>query len=382
RRSFNSLVNPERDVGPTSIHGLSARDVSTAPTFHEIAGRLIETMDGCSAVAAHNVAFDYSFLRSEFSRMGHLLPEVPLLCTMHLAGGGNLLSTCAEYGIEFAGEAHSAWDDAAAAARLLSVLLQDAPLMLAEMAQLPIIQWPVIHTTGAKLLSRAEVRRSPSNQPTYLVRLLKRKPPILPAGDEASAILAYDALLDRALEDRNIDEIEGDALFDLATRWGISNDQIALANRDYLRRLATAALADGVLSPAEEHDLRQVATQLGIDSSELTSLLEACESQPARILPPSSSQDTGVLEEMAGCRVCFTGECQGYLNGEKITRRMAHKLAEGAGLVIAESVTKKSSFLVVADPFTQSGKARKARQHGIRVIHEMVFWKRLGVEVE
>jgi DNA polymerase-3 subunit epsilon len=45
-------------------------------------------------------------------------------------------------------------------------------------------------------------------------------------------------------------------------------------------------------------------------------------------------------------------------------------------------VTKKLDILVVADPHTQSGKARKARQYGTRIVHEPVFWQMLGVTVK
>jgi DNA polymerase-3 subunit epsilon len=49
---------------------------------------------------------------------------------------------------------------------------------------------------------------------------------------------------------------------------------------------------------------------------------------------------------------------------------------------ISETVTKKLDILVVADPHTQSGKARKARQYGKRIIHEPVLWQMLGVAID
>lgn len=61
---------------------------------------------------------------------------------------------------------------------------------------------------------------------------------------------------------------------------------------------------------------------------------------------------------------------------------MAAGLATGAGLLVAESVTKKLGVPVVADPQSQSGKAKKARQYGVRILHEPVFWKMIGVDVE
>jgi DNA polymerase-3 subunit epsilon len=68
--------------------------------------------------------------------------------------------------------------------------------------------------------------------------------------------------------------------------------------------------------------------------------------------------------------------------GAPITREMATELATRLGIDVVESVTKKLDVLVVADPQTASGKAKKARQYGIRVLHEPVFWKAVGIEVQ
>jgi DNA polymerase III epsilon subunit-like protein len=45
-REFVSLVNPARDIGPSSIHGLTAQDLLHAPKFGEIAGLLFEALQG------------------------------------------------------------------------------------------------------------------------------------------------------------------------------------------------------------------------------------------------------------------------------------------------------------------------------------------------
>jgi len=39
-REFVSLVNPARDIGPSSIHGLTSEDILHAPQFGEIAALL------------------------------------------------------------------------------------------------------------------------------------------------------------------------------------------------------------------------------------------------------------------------------------------------------------------------------------------------------
>ena len=61
---------------------------------------------------------------------------------------------------------------------------------------------------------------------------------------------------------------------------------------------------------------------------------------------------------------------------------MAKELATRAGLIVVDSVTKKLDLLVAADPQSQSGKAKKARQYGTRSMHELIFWKAINVNVE
>ena len=72
----------------------------------------------------------------------------------------------------------------------------------------------------------------------------------------------------------------------------------------------------------------------------------------------------------------------GVIGGDTISREQAEALAANAGLVVAKSVTKKLDLLVVADPQTLSGKAKKAREYGTRIMAEMAFWKAIGVPVE
>lgn len=381
-REFATLVNPERDLGPTRLHGLSARDILAAPRFSEVAGALVEVLDGCVALAGHNIRFDHSFLAVEFDRLGYSFPDGPTLCSMQLAGGGSLSRACSDYGIAFGGDAHSAFCDASAAARLLAALLKDAPSLTSEISRKPPIFWPNIPKSSARPLTRADSRNRDAEPPAYLQKLLSRVQPDPPPDEENSAIFAYTALLTRALEDRQVDEEEGQSLVELATRWAIPAGRIREVNWEYLLRLGMAALADGVGAAAERQDLRQVASLLGLDSRNLEEILVMAAQKLAedQTRPPATFGALG-CEELAGKRVCFTGECQCRLNGEAITREMAAGFAVRRGMIVAESVTKKLDLLVVADPLTQSGKAKKARQYGIRIMYESVFWRALGLEV-
>ena len=173
-REFVSLVNPARDIGPSSIHGLTSEDILHAPQFAEIAALLMDVLRGTVAIAAHNVRFDRQFLESEFSRLGYQLADCFSICTMQLAGGGKLTDCCRDYGISPEGEAHHALADARAAARLLTCLLSDQPRMVEKLRQLTPIQWPTIPTIGKQPITRDESRRRQTELPTFLQRLLGR----------------------------------------------------------------------------------------------------------------------------------------------------------------------------------------------------------------
>lgn len=185
---FVTLVNPERDLGPTHIHGVTAQEVLDPPRFHEVIGEVSRHLAGAVFVA-HNVNFDLGFLRAEYRRAGFELPELPTLCTMTLP------------------------------------------------------------------------------------------------------------------------------------------------------------------------------TTVGLDL-------------PAR----SSTRNAG--ESLVGSSVCFTGQLTSTLRGEPITRDRAQMLAAEAGLAIRQGVTKDLDLLIVADPHSQSGKAKKARQYGTRILAEQTFWRAIGVPVD
>src|SRR5690349_12368440 len=81
-----SLINPDRDLGPQHIHGISAAEAGPAPTFAQVAGTVAALLRDRTLVA-HNLAFDALFLDAEFRRLGHTVPVDARqgLCTMQLA---------------------------------------------------------------------------------------------------------------------------------------------------------------------------------------------------------------------------------------------------------------------------------------------------------
>lgn len=80
--TYSRLVNPMRQIPAfiTRLTGISQSMVSSAPIFAEIADEVAQQLDGCIFVA-HNVKFDYGFVRAEMQRAGRSL-QLPQLCTV------------------------------------------------------------------------------------------------------------------------------------------------------------------------------------------------------------------------------------------------------------------------------------------------------------
>ena len=377
RHEYETLVNPERDLGPTSIHGISAAEVLDAPRFPDIAGDLLELMAEMQVIAGHNVVFDRNFLRAEYERAGAALPDFPALCTCNAFGRSSLEACCRELGIEVDGRAHRAITDARATADLVRFLLENDGRVL-ETCRLHDIRWPALPPQRTPPRSRDAANQRADNEPTFLQRAVQR----LRHDGEAttSEQLAYLTLLDRVLEDRVIDPEEHDLLVETAAKLNVTRSQLDSIHDQYIQNLVIAALADNIVTDAERRDLQMVTRLLGREVAQTDQWLEQTSGVLDTVARDLHQQAS--VENLTGQRVCFTGDLQCTIGQSRITRQMAELLAETAGLVPVGSVTKKLDVLVCADPHTQSGKAKKAREYGIRIIAEPVFWRRIGVNID
>jgi DNA polymerase III subunit epsilon len=84
-REFNQLIDPGAPLPQfiTNLTGITETDLQGAPLFVAVADELLEVMQGAIFVA-HNVRFDYSFLKQEFRRIGKQFSPRQL-CTVRLS---------------------------------------------------------------------------------------------------------------------------------------------------------------------------------------------------------------------------------------------------------------------------------------------------------
>lgn len=124
---YSTLVDPGTRI-PHAIQqftGISEAMVADAPPFADVAAEIFGRLDGRLFVA-HNVRFDYGFLRSEFRRAG-IRFRAPLLCTVRLSRalapgvrGHNLDAVMQRYGIACDAR-HRALGDARVLAEFLRI---------------------------------------------------------------------------------------------------------------------------------------------------------------------------------------------------------------------------------------------------------------------
>ena len=331
---YDTLINPERDVGPTGVHGITASMVEAAPTFKEILVAVADRMRG-AVLIAHNLAFDTRMLRYEFERRGVPIDLGIGLCT-YRATRKRLVFACEEHEISLS-QQHRALADARATAELarhLHLAEQARSSTMVEIGEVP-------QTSSGHTLRRglADAGTSPMH------RVVSRAS--IPQCD--SIVQQYLDMLDWVLDDGVIDARERSEMELLARELGISEKAQEDAHRAYLDCIISAAQRDGIISAAEHQLIVRIAGELDIHD-------------------PTIPEITPVLVFDAippGGRICFTGA----VNKEQLGR-----IAERAGFQPVRYITKKGcDVLVAADAATGSSKAGSARKWGIPIISATEF---------
>jgi len=380
---WTTLINPQRDVGATHVHGIRASDVVDAPVFGDVAAHLVDLLSGRTLVA-HNQAFDMRFLRAELEGNGYVIPPAyAALCTMlwsrSVFGASKLSDVCATLGIVNA-SAHAALGDARATADIVSALIgvtgRDSRWGVAVTSAL----FPLASTGGAVAHISARstnVAKVPMVfVDTASLPLWERVAIPLDVNDAGGAV--YLDMLTRVLEDGLISTSEYSRLDAIAEVAHLSQARVRHLHAQYLDAALSEAVADGNISEAERRELVQIATILDLPVPEIPAVAvlarSASQAPVAQVAPVPKLRGegargvtpTGALFSLSpGARVVFTGTMN------RAREEWARALA-GAGLVTG-SVTKNCVVLVAADPASQSGKAKTARAHGIPIVTEAEF---------
>lgn len=134
--SYVTLVNPGVPIPYfiVNLTGINDQMVASAPSFPEIAKKILEITENCIFVA-HNVGFDYSMVRAEYKSLGYVYTR-PTLCTVKLSRlilpgheSYSLGKLAKDLNIQVNGR-HRAGGDALATAEIFKLLFAKNPLLI------------------------------------------------------------------------------------------------------------------------------------------------------------------------------------------------------------------------------------------------------------
>jgi DNA polymerase-3 subunit epsilon len=170
-QEFHTLIDPGTPLPQfiTSLTGITQSDLVDAPLFLAIADELHEVLDGAIFVA-HNVRFDYSFLKQEFRRIGK--PFTPRqLCTVRLSRAlypehrsHKLASLIERHNLQVSAR-HRAYDDAHALWQFLQIVQSTFPTEIIAQAIAKQIKKPAL----PKGLTQEAVASLPNGPGVYIM---------------------------------------------------------------------------------------------------------------------------------------------------------------------------------------------------------------------
>lgn len=357
-----TILNPERDLGPSHIHGIYGRHAMNAPRFADVAPHLMRMLRGRTLVA-HNASFDLRFLNAETARIGAPLDLAAgeALCTMQLAkrllpGAKYTLDACCQRADVPDWTAHSALGDARATAQLfqryLSLYRPKPPAWADVVGRNMARPWPNLPLRSFSVVSRDDDVRSRAACVNCQV-----KP------HEAG----YWNSLESTLADGVLTVEEARQLGAEAAAAAIAPQRQDEIHRLFVADLARRAWEDGVLTDDERARLTAVAHLLSLGAHELDDAIAHYAAAPAQRKPRAVRKPV----DLAHPGVVFTG-------GDTLSRSEWTQRAEDAGFTVKSDVSRHVAFVVAADPDSLSGKARRARELDIPIVSYAEFGARLG----
>lgn len=128
-----------------------------------------------------------------------------------------------------------------------------------------------------------------------------------------------------------------------------------------------------MLASTERRDFERVSKLFNIERETIERILDEAEIGKLESLR---------IDELAGKKVCFTGEIDATRNGIPLPRTEIITAAREVGMIPTPRVTKKLDILVVTDPHSMSGKTKTARRYGTRIMTVDAFLAAIGFPVD
>lgn len=185
---FHTLINPQRPIPYfiSNLTGITDEMVKEAPKFHEVAKEIVQFTEG-KIFVAHNVRFDYSFVKKEFADLGYSYQR-KTLCTVRLSRtlipglpSYSLGKLCKSINIDLQMR-HRAIGDAEATAKLFDKLIKINESTVSGTED-------VVKESSDRLKNEVKASLMPPNIKKELVDSLPEKPGVYYFYNEAGDVI-------------------------------------------------------------------------------------------------------------------------------------------------------------------------------------------------
>ena len=385
---LNTLVNPERDVGPQSIHKISALDVQNAPVFSELVGNILSIIDN-SVLVGHNInGFDIKFLSKEFEKAGlnFIYNEENTLDSLRFAKElkyplkleklyKSIVKGSSIKKINF----HNASEDTKA---LLNIFKTNDFKNWVLRQQVTPIFFEDIPEKSKSLATRGEGLESVSS----FIESIKYSEKIIDLEFDEFNLNQYSIALQSYIEDKEVSDEEILKIQEFVSEFNISIDEARQIHKHILDTYTDIALLDSKITDEEMYKLRQISKLLGIENyleesienSSNNNIKNKLLDKTISVLP-LKRESNFYIEDLKGKLVCFTGDILVVSSGQEYDKDGFTSVSKNKGINISSTLNKKVDILVAQDVFSQSSKIQKAKNYGIRILDSNDFARKIGV---
>jgi len=385
---LNTLVNPERDVGPQSIHKISALDVQNAPVFSELVGNILSIIDN-SVLVGHNInGFDIKFLSREFEKAGlnFIYNEENTLDSLRFAKElkyplkleklyKSIVKGSSIKKINF----HNASEDTKA---LLNIFKTNDFKNWVLRQQVTPIFFEDIPEKSKSLTTRGEGLESVSS----FIESIKYSEKIIDLEFDEFNLNQYSIALQSYIEDKEVSDEEILKIQEFVSEFNISIDEARQIHKHILDTYTDIALLDSKITDEEMYKLRQISKLLGIENyleesienSSNNNIKNKLLDKTISVLP-LKRESNFYIEDLKGKLVCFTGDILVVSSGQEYDKDGLTSVSKNKGINISSTLNKKVDILVAQDVFSQSSKIQKAKNYGIRILDSNDFARKIGV---
>jgi DNA polymerase-3 subunit epsilon len=259
---LDTLVDPNRKMAATEIHGITEEDVKDAPKFEDVAGELLRSVYDC-VPASYNIYFDIFFLQYELGRIGfrELPPHLCLMYMRPLLSLGNrccLEKACEDFGFKHP-NAHQSAADVRSSAKLWQIYLREIEhrglRLFGDLTKLKSYKFleslalDPFMPPAAEELPRAARLKSRSTKIAPIVQLE-------PSGEKAvmpriDRIHSYWEALKAVLADLAVSHEEIRYLEKKRNELGLSKEEVRALHARIFADLITKSVEDKILDDAE-----------------------------------------------------------------------------------------------------------------------------------